>query len=135
MIQRIQTVFLLLVLLLNIGFLFTPLFAEAMAYPNDWLLFLITGSLTLSSVLSLLAIFQYKNRKLQSKNVLISMIGQVTALGSAAGILFSLGAINTGALGEIGSILLLLLGWICQFLANRAIKKDEELIKSMDRIR
>ncbi len=135
MIQRIQTVFLALVLLFNIGFVFTPLFAEALAFPNDWLIFLLAGALTLSSVLSLLAIFQYKNRKLQSKNVLLAMIGQVIALGTAAGILFSMGAWDTGSIGEIGSALLLLIGWICQLLANRAIKKDEKLIKSMDRIR
>ena len=81
------------------------------------------------------AIFLYKNRELQLKVVKFATYIQIIAFGFATGVLFSLGGFGTFlwreglGLGLIALVLLFL--WI----AGVGIKKDEELVKSMDRIR
>lgn len=64
-----------------------------------------------------------------------TMLVQVVALGWGAGILFSLGGFGVFLWDETIGILLLILALTSQILAFRNIKKDEELVKSIDRIR
>lgn len=135
MIQRIQTVYLALSVIFVISFLFTPTFSEAFLYPHKWLSFLLSGSLAFSGTISLIAIFLYNNRLRQSSLVLYGMVAIIIGLGSSLGIFMSTGSPDFTNLADISGSVLLFLGWICQFLARKAIQKDEQLVKSMDRIR
>jgi hypothetical protein len=60
---------------------------------------------------------------------------QVIAFGFGIGILFSLGGIGTYLWDEALSVGTILSGLILQYLAIHFIKKDIELVRSMDRIR
>lgn len=135
MIQRIQTIYLAIAVILVISFTFTPTFSEGLLFPQKWLTFLLTGALTFSGTLSLISIFLYNNRQRQSKIVLFAMFGMVIALGTSLGIFLSVGTPDFNSFTEILGTILLLLGWIFLFMARKAIQKDEKLIKSMDRIR
>jgi hypothetical protein len=158
MIQRIQTIYLILVALLTAA---TTFFKLAIYTLNDELLFSYTiysiipadGSesmqagnwlpqsliLTTVMLLSLFTITRYKNRKLQLK------LGAVIYLLLAAFIISSYFSImNMANLLELGSdvktiyhigFYLPIAAVSFQFLANRAIKKDEELVKSVERLR
>lgn len=135
MIQRIQTIYMVLSVILIISFTFTPSFTEGVLFPLKWLSFLLTLSLTVSGTLSLLSIFFYKKRPLQSKLILIAMICLVIALASSIATYISSGIPDFKIFGDYVGIILLLIGWISLLLARMGIIKDEKLIKSMDRIR
>ena len=60
---------------------------------------------------------------------------QVIGLGFCVGVLFSLGGIGTYLWDEALGTGLVFAGLLFQILALRFIKKDEELVRSMDRIR
>lgn len=91
--------------------------------------------LTAAMVLSLADIFFYNNRKAQLKWLKGTMVVQVIALGTGLGIYVSLGGFGTYLWDESIGILLLLAALVFQLFAHRKIKQDEELVKSMDRIR
>jgi len=106
-----------------------------MADPAVWIGYGFAISLTLAWISALAAIFLYNNRPLQLRVVKFATYLQIVALGFSAGVLFSLGGFGTflwqESLGAFFIIVSLFLFWI----AGRGIKKDEELVKSMDRIR
>ena len=135
MIQRIQTVYLFLAAVLNISVFFTPIYGHAMNDPAQWIGIGFAISLTLSFVIAGGAIFLYRNRNLQIRVVKTGTYIQIVALGFAAGILFSLGGFGTFLWQEVLSSGLIALALVFYWLAGRSIKKDEELVKSMDRIR
>ncbi|HMG15954.1 MAG TPA: DUF4293 domain-containing protein [Saprospiraceae bacterium] len=150
MIQRIQSIFLLLASLFVLS-LFMPSVALATAdmsksailpaflqdgifnlKDSDLLLFLVLGA----GVLALISIFLFKNRKTQMKIVALMMIVSL----AVAVIAFWLFYHNTENIkegvahldyGMAGPFLSIIFG----SLANRAIRKDEKLVKSMDRLR
>lgn len=84
---------------------------------------------------ALAAIFLYKNRRLQLNVVKIATLIQIVALGFATGVLFSLGGFGTFLWRESLGLGLIALALFFLWLAGAGIKKDEELVKSMDRIR
>lgn len=135
MIQRIQTVYLLLAFLFNGVVFFNPLYSHAMDDPQAWIGIGFAVVLTVSALLSLYCIFLYKNRKTQIRWVKRTMLLQVLSTGWGAGILFSLGGFGTFLWDESLGLLLLLAAFIVQLLALKNIRKDEELVQSMDRIR
>ncbi|MDX1590986.1 MAG: DUF4293 domain-containing protein [Balneolaceae bacterium] len=135
MIQRIQSVYLLLITLLNISVFFTPIYRQAMNDPAEWIGLGFAISLTLSFLLSGIAIFLYKNRKRQLQVVKAGTYLQIVSAGFSVGILFSLGGFGTFLWQEVLSTGLVVLALLFYWLAGSAIKKDEELVKSMDRIR
>ncbi|MBK97210.1 MAG: hypothetical protein CL672_00230 [Balneola sp.] len=135
MIQRIQTVYLVLSILLNCSMFATALFKRTVEGPQDWILISITVVAVLSVVVSLWAIFQYPNRIQQIKIIRIAQLFQVMLLGGSFGILFSLGGIGTYLWDEAIGIVLIIAAFMAQYLAVRGIRKDQELIKSMDRLR
>lgn len=97
------------------------------------------GSLTFAmAIFSLLLIFQYKNRQLQLK------IGRfVVIIGSALCVMIAVYASRTSSLFQnqlvdtIYGVALFtpILGVIFAFMGNRFVQKDEDLVKSADRIR
>jgi len=138
MIQRIQTLFLLFASGAAFGALAVPfasgtgggLFSDGVYMANDHLgliiCFAVAGALTLA------AIFLYKNRKVQSRLAAFSAIATLAAVGFGGWLFWENGALATGwnpwvALPAAVIILAL--------LARFYIRKDETLVRSMDRLR
>jgi len=143
MIQRIQSIYLLLSGILSGGVvflvsmwstikeqvLFTDLFASESILVKSLPVFFLV-----SAVLSIITIFMFKNRQLQfvlgRLNILINLI----LLGLLVYVSLSLpgeAAVSEKGIGMFLPVLVVLL----LVFANRAIKKDEDLVKSVDRLR
>lgn len=135
MIQRPQSIFLALAGILNLAVFFTPIYRHAVNDPAAWIGTGFAISLTAALLLALISIFFYKNRTTQLKWVKMGTYIQIAALGFAAGVLFSLGGFGTFLLREVASSGVIVLSLILLWQAGRLIRKDEELVKSMDRIR
>ncbi len=135
MIQRPQTVFLVISALLNLSVYFTPVYDKAMQDPQLWIGYGLASSLVLALALSVFSVFRFNNRKDQIKWVKITMIPQIIALGFSTGVLFSLGGIGTYLWDEALGTGIIGLSLIFLGLAIRFIKKDLDLVKSIDRIR
>lgn len=133
MIQRIQTIYLLTTSILVTILLF-------MSFWQNHLL-LIIGVIMLAS-LGIITIFYFKNRNIQLKLSRVMIIMSVILLFGKIYIYLSHNQIELGTTGIIIliksnwlDILIIIIAIICIALASRAITKDEELIKSMDRLR
>ncbi len=136
MIQRIQSLHLLLAILANgvLVFLF-PLWVTsdnvqvfALSQPIAISLFLI------SVLISFITIFSFKNRKRQFVLGRINIILNFVLVGFFAYWTLSLpGEMDISEKG-IG-MLLPIISIVFIALANKAIKKDEDLVKSVDRLR
>lgn len=135
MIQRIQTVFLLLSVAANTVFVFLPLFRHAMQDPSGWVSNGLITALAGAVLLSLVAIFMFNNRPQQIQWVKRAMVFQILALGACIGIFFTAGRLGMHLLWEAAGVGLIVAGFVLQYLAIHFIHKDEELVQSMDRIR
>ena len=145
MIQRIQTIFLILAAL-SFGALFklpllssttpsTRFLADSIYNIQDHLILLsITG---FAIGVSMLSIFLYKNRKLQRRLVYLVIFLAIAFAVAAFFLLKTNGgeAMNTPGIHIQAGIFLPLAGMIFCFLAGYYIGKDEKLVKSMDRLR
>lgn len=136
MIQRIQSLFLLVVILLNAVLVFyLPLWTTsddveiyAISQPIAISLFL------LSSLVTLITIFLFKKRKIQFVLGRLNIILNFVLVGVFAYWTLSLpGEMDISEKG-IG-MLLPIISIVFIALANKAIKKDEDLVKSVDRLR
>jgi len=134
-IQRSQTIFLALSVISSFLVYFTPVYDKAMQDPQMWIGYGLASGLALAMILSMFSIFKYSDRKSQIKWVKIAMLFQLVGIGFALGVLFSLGGIGTYLWDEAIGAGLAVLGLLFQGLANRSIKKDLELVRSIDRIR
>lgn len=151
MIQRIQSLYLLLTTALLIAVLFIPFGVFQTSYGVcEYTAFSIAGIsgksalplwslplLTLlSSALAFIAIFIYKKRALQIRLCLInSLLIALLALGAPV-LLYVVKSDILLADFKIGfGFALPILALILNFLAVKAIKKDDNLVKSWDRIR
>jgi hypothetical protein len=154
MIQRIQTLYLLIAGILVAILYFAPL-AEFSGKTGELYLFNLTGVVpegttksavvqeswplfiltSLILILEVLTIFQFKNRPLQIK---LSNLSVFLLLGLTAATYFYIWKTN-GLIGGGYTMKLYftfpLISMIFVFLAARAISKDEQLVKSIDRIR
>lgn len=135
MIQRLQTLFLVLAILTNLSVYFTPIYEKGMDDPQNWIGISLASVLLIASILDLLSIFLYKNRKNQIQWVKYAAFVQILAIAFCIGILFSLGGIGSYLWDEALGTGLAVLSLAFQMLAIRWINKDEELVRSMDRIR
>jgi hypothetical protein len=136
MIQRIQTVYLILAIIVSgvLPFIF-PLwkvngkdfyFMESFVYNSLF---------GLSAVLSLISIMFYKKRQHQFVLGRLNIILNLILLG-----LFVYRSLNlsggTALVSEKGiGMFLPIISIVLLVLANKAIKKDEDLVKSVDRLR
>lgn len=135
MIQRIQTVFLALAAILNLGVFFTPIYRHTMNDPSEWIGISFAIFLTGAMLVSFVSIFFYNNRPNQIKWVKAATYMQIASLAIAVGVLFTLGGFGTFLWKEVASIGLMVISLILMWASIRYIRKDEELVKSMDRIR
>ena len=163
MIQRIQTVYLSLAFIamaLLFAFPLAQFFVDNINNTNGSYVFWITGLknkvpdglnvfnhiiffpliiVTVGiAILSLFTIFQYKNRSLQIKLTSIGVISSVALIMSIFFIYIPLieKKVNIPPyyLDSIG-IYLPLVALVFMVLANRAIKRDDKLVRSADRLR
>ncbi len=136
MIQRIQSVYLLLVVLLGA---LLPFWLALWVDNADTVVFAkneIAVSLAFygSAVLALLAIFRFKDRKSQFVLNRLNMILNLFLLGFF--VYRSLNLSGEAQVSEKGiGMLIPVFSIVFLVLANRAIKKDEDLVKSVDRLR
>ncbi|MDP5170091.1 MAG: DUF4293 domain-containing protein [Bacteroidia bacterium] len=157
MIQRIQTVFLILAIACNVASLFLPLWSGGIGdmtetvqglsveHQGQRVLFMehdatsktiahtgYVALVALSSIWLLLVIFQYSNRVRQVTRTYLGML--MICLEILALVWLTMQAQGAEAGPEVGGlapILALVFAW----LAARAINKDEALVKSADRFR
>lgn len=143
MIQRIQTIYLFLSSIISGGFIFVfdlwenvkkEVFALELFSREAIVLKIIPLLFILSAIVSFVTIFLFKNRKLQF------VIGRIVILIN----LFLLGVLVYVSLtlpGEVSiskkgiGMFLPIVAVLLIVLANKAIKKDEDLVKSADRLR
>ncbi len=135
MIQRIQTVLLILAIGLNIAFVFTPMFYQVMADPSAWISSGLISALLLATLFSLVSIFLYKNRLNQARWVKRSMMLQIIAIGIGVAVLFTLGGFGKYLWDETISLGLIVIALVLEYGAFHYIHKDDKLVRSMDRIR
>jgi len=133
--QRPQTIFLVLSALSSLAVYFTPVYDKAMQDPQLWIGYGLAIGLVIAIILSVFSIFKYSDRKNQIKWTKVAMLFQLAGIGFAVGVLFSLGGIGTYLWDEALGSGLALVGLFFQGLAIRFIKKDLELVRSIDRIR
>lgn len=135
MIQRPQTIFLVLSILSSLSVYFTPVYDKAIQDPQLWIGYGLATALVLAMIIAVISIFKYSDRKVQIKWVKVAMLPQLVGLGFAVGVLFSLGGIGTYLWDEAIGAGLVGLGLLFLGLALRFIKKDLDLVRSIDRIR
>ena len=142
MIQRIQSIYLLLVIFLSIGApFFFKLWVEAdnevfafdlFAYESI-LYKLVPISIIISALLALITIFRYNDRQQQF------VLGRIIILINLflLGILIYLSLNIPGEIFSEKGIGMFIPSIVILFavLANKAIRKDENLVKSVDRLR
>ena len=136
MLQRIQSVYLLIAAATSLGLPFVLhlwVTNEGTAvFAIDKLPFLL--AFVASGVLSLISIFMFKNRKLQFVLGRLNIILNFFLLGFF--VYLSLNLSGETIVSEKGiGMLLPIISIVFLALANKAIKKDEDLVKSVDRLR
>lgn len=136
MIQRIQSIYLILAAAASAGLIFVfALYAnaeESVVFAQDNLVYL--GLFVASAILSLITLFLYKNRKLQFVLGRLNIILNFILLG----VLIYQSQILSGEAdaSEKGiGMFIPVISIVFIALANRAIKRDEDLVKSVDRLR
>lgn len=151
MIQRIQSVYLLIITLLlafssflTIGYLsadngltkaiFKPLAVTSggeTVFPS-WALFVL---LVISALLAFITIFLFKNRPLQIRLTIFNALLIIGYYGVLVFFVFKAKGALSAEFYVDWKICLPLIAFILNYLAIRAIGKDEVLVKSYDRIR
>ncbi len=136
MLQRIQTVYLILAAAISSGLIFVfPIWktkegTEVFATDETLYISLFFGS----AFLSLVSILKYKNRKLQFVLGRLNIILNFFLLGFFVYQSLNLSGETSVSVKGIG-MLLPIISIVFLALANKAIKKDEDLVKSVDRLR
>jgi len=137
MIQRIQTIYLILAFIAtSVLMLFIPLWTlktgELFYFNQNPIYTLIVG---LSTMLTIISIISYKKRQNQFVMGRLNIILNLILLG-----LFVYRSLNLSGeavtVSEKGiGMFLPIVAIVLLVLANKAIKKDEDLVKSVDRLR
>ncbi|MHB0754322.1 DUF4293 domain-containing protein [Polaribacter sp. M15] len=143
MIQRIQTIYLLLASIVSGGLIFVfnlwnttkeKIFVVNLFSKEDVMLKIIPFTFIMSAILSIVTVFLYKDRKLQFVIGRIIILINLFLLGLL--IYLSLNLSGETAVSEKGiGMFLPIVAILLIVLANKAIKKDEDLVKSVDRLR
>ncbi|MGC1205169.1 MAG: DUF4293 domain-containing protein [Flavobacteriaceae bacterium] len=136
MLQRIQTIYLLIAAGVSAGLIYVfelyitteeiKIFADDNIY--------VFAAFLASALLSIISIFKYKNRKSQFMLGRLNIILNFFLLGFF--VYQSLNISGETAVSEKGiGMFLPIVSIVFLALANKAIKKDEDLVKSVDRLR
>lgn len=136
MLQRIQTIYLLIAAGVSAGLIYV---FELWVTSNNVVVFAsdinyVFAAFLASAFLSIVAIFRYKNRKSQFMLGRLNIILNFFLLGFF--VYQSLNLSGETAVSEKGiGMFLPIVSIVFLALANKAIKKDEDLVKSVDRLR
>lgn len=140
-IQRWQSVWLLVAAVLTGVFCFVPMAivpgaadADSVTFlnPKDMPVFMIVGLLT--ALLFFLSIFLYKNPRRQKTLVKVSAFLLVVLMAVEAGVLLTWDT-SGGSVEWLGSVFLLAGGFVFAIMAYQGIRRDEKLLRAADRIR
>lgn len=138
MIQRIQTVYLILTFLVTgVLMFFIPLWTsndgKAFYFMQDQFYTILLG---LSTMLSIVSIISFKKRQNQFVMNRLNIILNLILLGLFVYRSLNLSGEATSVVSEKGiGMFLPIVSIVLLVLANKAIKKDEDLVKSVDRLR
>ncbi|ALI98912.1 DUF4293 domain-containing protein [Rufibacter tibetensis] len=156
MIQRVQSVFLFLIVVAMVAMFFVPIWAKtnpadgreyaltafslgpvsgAGASTNTIVIAILAG---LAGLIALYEIFQYKSRLTQMKLGLVNSLVMAALMGAAFYFSSYVGEdlVKTQEQGEyLSGFYMPAFGLLMNVLANRFIKRDEDLVRSMDRLR
>ncbi len=152
--QRIQTVFLAVVVISMIGLIFMPIWVFEPSTENAHLLYAlhytekvngvgnplympyaITGMLAVAAAtVAFISLRKYNNRMLQMK---LGALNSLLMLGAMVSIVFFvLDLAKTHQGGQYGSgFWMIAIGVAANFLANRFIRRDEKLVRDSERLR
>ena len=144
MIQRIQTLYLLIAAIFSAGLIFVlnlwenadkSLFYALDGFSSETMMFKFIPVLFFASaLLSFIAIFQYKNRQLQFVIGRVNILTNLILLGLLIYVSLSLSGETVVSEKGIGLVIPIVVIFLL-VMTNRAIKKDEDLVKSVDRLR
>lgn len=145
MIQRIQSIYLLLVSLVSGGLVFvfdlwkntnnqTIDALSLLLKQHDPLKMSIGVGFFLVAFLALASLFSYKNRRLQINLNRFTILINLILLGLLIYHLLNISGETAVSEKGIGSMLPLV-SIVLLLVANRSIQKDEDLVKSVDRLR
>ena len=138
MIQRIQTVYLILTFLITgVLLFFIPLWTlnngKEFYFMQDQVYTILLG---LSTMLTIISIISYKKRQNQFVMGRLNIILNLILLGLFVYRSLNLSGETTNIVSEKGiGMFLPIVAIVLLVLANKAIKKDEDLVKSVDRLR
>ena len=138
MIQRIQTVYLLLTFVVTrVLMFFIPLWTlntgKAFYFMQDQFYTILLG---LSTMLTIVSIISFKKRQNQFVMNRLNIILNLILLGLFVYRSLNLSGETVNAVSEKGiGMFLPIVAIVLLVLANKAIKKDEDLVKSVDRLR
>ncbi len=133
MIQRIQSLYLISYIGIKIFLLYISFIKKSLFnfFINGFDLFLM--ALVLLIIISIIILFSFKNRKNQIKLLYFLILNQLILLTSISILAFK--KINAIVFLLNYQTFLYLLGFALLLLSIRGIKKDQNLIESIDRIR
>lgn len=134
MIQRIQSIYLLFVFLMQLAaFFFLPdrlIYNDETAFVHHSYIFLITNLLLV--VAPLWNIFLYKNRK---KQFIVNRVLLLIAMGLLINQCVGYFNAEVTTTNQLLTCVLYMLTVVFLSLANKSIKRDEDLVRSADRLR
>lgn len=135
MIQRIQSIYLGIVCIMTGAFINLPIYYLDGIAVLPFLNIFLSITIGLCAITALVAIFLYKNRKLQMKICWVGVLLATSSIAMAIADYISATpkeglskSISYGLIFPILIIILFILAW-------RGINNDEKLVKSMDRLR
>ena len=136
MLQRVQTIYMLIsALLIGALYIWFPVVqSEAGALVIERSEPLVFGLILVSIALAIISILNFKKRQLQFVLNRLNIISNFVLLGVF--VYRSLTLSGETLVSEKGiGVLLPIISIVFLVLANKAIKKDEDLVKSVDRLR
>jgi glucan phosphoethanolaminetransferase (alkaline phosphatase superfamily) len=152
--QRIQTVFLVVVIISMVGLIFMPIWVFQPDTENSHMLYAlhytekengvantlympyaITAMLAMAAAaIAFISIRKFKNRVLQMKLGALNSLLMLGAMVSIVVFVMDLAKSHSG--GQYGSgFWMIAMGVAANFLANRFIRRDEKLVRDSERLR
>lgn len=141
MIQRIQTVYLALGAVALVGLLFSGvLWGGAAATEQGWFTPAVVVLAGVAMAVAILAIFLFKDRPKQRKVVILAQLITVVLMVALFGGLYLADALYVRTtqgvdVAMLVTLLLPLIAYLLFLLARRAVTKDIEIVRSVDRLR
>ena len=142
MIQRIQSVYLFFgALLLALVVVFSNAWTSTVVALHTSLPWVVYALSAVGGLIGFVAVFLYKDRKMQAQAIAVAQwldLALILVLVAALG-MFSFGGSQQSTLPSSAMTYVVLLmpaaAYILFSLARRAVRKDIELVRSMDRLR